>query len=300
MGRPPVLGRHPIGEGNQTAKIFAHRAHVGFRMRASLTRNTPRSSEQETEAGFASEEFVASNVDECSGKRRVVISRLEPAIEGGHFAVKRIIGDEVKICALIFADGHDVLSAVVKYRHANETQWTEGPLVEKPNDVWVGNFFVRRLGTYFYTVEAWVDEFGTWSRNLAKKLEAGMDVGTELKEGAALISRLREKDEFLEGLAAQLRSKSRSQREKVELARDPEVARQMEQRSQRAYATLLEPELEIRVDPRLARFGAWYEMFPVRCCLPRAHPPDRNFVSQRPEWQPGGGPRWPGQSMGNW
>ena len=45
---------------------------------------------------------------------------------------------------------------------------------------------VDTLGRWEYTVEAWVDRFATWRDELSKKFAAGLDVTSELLEGAWL------------------------------------------------------------------------------------------------------------------
>ena len=52
------------------------------------------------------------------------------------------------------------------------------------NDRWRGEFRVERLGRYRYTLEAWVDHFHTWSRDLLRRLEAGQEVSVDLRIGA--------------------------------------------------------------------------------------------------------------------
>ena len=42
-------------------------------------------------------------------------------------------------------------------------------------------------GWYEYTVQAWIDRFASWHRELTKKAEAGQDVASELLEGAELV-----------------------------------------------------------------------------------------------------------------
>ncbi|HZF00608.1 MAG TPA: alpha-1,4-glucan--maltose-1-phosphate maltosyltransferase [Methylomirabilota bacterium] len=154
-----------------------------------------------------------------NGRRRVVIENVAPQVNAGYFAVKRTVGERVTVEADIFADGHDVLSAVVKYRKASPSPPRSGgegrgevaqlksphpdPLpVErgeenvmrseaamKPveNDRWRGEFVVTEIGNYFYTVEAWVDHFKSWRADLQKKLDAKQDVSVDLLVGAEWI-----------------------------------------------------------------------------------------------------------------
>ena len=55
------------------------------------------------------------------------------------------------------------------------------------NDVFAGEFRVTRLGRHLYTVHAWIDRFGSWSRDLAKRLDAGQDVTVDLEIGRRLV-----------------------------------------------------------------------------------------------------------------
>ena len=48
---------------------------------------------------------------------RVVVDAVRPAIDAGRFPIKRTVGETVRVEADIFADGHDMLGGVVKYRH---------------------------------------------------------------------------------------------------------------------------------------------------------------------------------------
>src|SRR5262249_4205847 len=48
--------------------------------------------------------------------RRVVVENVQPTIDGGRFPIKRTAGESVNVAATIFADGHDVIVAVLRYR----------------------------------------------------------------------------------------------------------------------------------------------------------------------------------------
>ncbi len=113
----------------------------------------------------------------ADGRQRVAIEAVSPEIDAGRFPAKRSVGEKVAVEADIFADGHDALAAVIRYRHEGESDWTEVPMVPLVNDRWRAEFVVTELGRYRFTIEAWVDRFGTWSRQFAKRVEAGQDVG---------------------------------------------------------------------------------------------------------------------------
>src|SRR5215470_4180947 len=124
------------------------------------------------------------------GRVRVVIEAVRPAVDGGAFAVKRVVGDEVCVEADCFADGHDQLACLLLYRRENETAWRSSPMRTLGNDRWRGAFTVDALGTYRYTVTAWVDAFLTWRHDFERRVDAedlrvAAVVGATLVEAAA-------------------------------------------------------------------------------------------------------------------
>ena len=108
-------------------------------------------------------------------RRRAVVEGVEPQVDCGRFPIKRTIGEEVRVQADVFADGHDELAAVLRYRRAGDQAWREAPMALVENDRWQGSFIVDALGRYEYTVDAWVDRFASWRRDLSKKVGAGQD-----------------------------------------------------------------------------------------------------------------------------
>ena len=80
------------------------------------------------------EERLKSELAE--GRKRVVIEAVTPEIDGGRFAVKRVLGDRVRVEADIVADGHEVLSCVLLYRREADPDWQEVPMEPLVNDRW--------------------------------------------------------------------------------------------------------------------------------------------------------------------
>ncbi len=206
--------------------------------------------------------------------RRVVIERLQPEIDGGRFPIKRTVGETVSVTVDMFADGHDAVGGVLKYRPVRpepESAWTEVPLSEFGNDQWAAAFTVTELGEYEYTVEGWVDRFGSLVHGLLAKAGAGQDVSSELLEGAELIEQavartLSGHDVQLLETANLLRS-SRPQAARVAAAGNDQLRARMRAQPDRRSSTTYARALRVIVDPVRARFGAWYEMFP-RSCTP--------------------------------
>jgi starch synthase (maltosyl-transferring) len=221
--------------------------------------------------------------------RRVVIERVEPEIDGGRFPIKRTVGEKVQVQADIYADGHDVLRAVLRHRPPGETGWTEEEMRLVVNDRWQGQFNVKRLGRHTYTVLGWVDEWGTWSADLYKRAAAGQDlsvdglVGVQILRDAA--QRARGADaKKLANAAAKLKVLAGSDRDAaVKLAADPELTTIVNRNRDQSADTQYEKELIVVVDPERARFSAWYEMFPRSCTTdPKRHGTFRDCIERLP------------------
>src|SRR5688572_17442583 len=117
-----------------------------------------------------------------------VIENVQPLIDGGRYPIKRAVGEGLTVTADVFKDGHDIVSAVLKWRKAGTTKWHETPMavVEPWNkDAWIGTcaFFENRV--YEFTIEAWGDFFLTWQHEFHAKFAAAQDdLTSETLEGA--------------------------------------------------------------------------------------------------------------------
>lgn len=205
------------------------------------------------------------------GRRRVVIANVYPQIEEGHFAIKRVVGDEVSISADVFADGHSQVAAQLLFRKAGHDKWHEIPMHYIDNDRWKGTFKVNELGIYEYTLHAWVDNFLAWQKDLQKKFDGGLKVDVDLLFGIKMIEETltQSKDAELKEFHTALK-KTKDSDEAVSLATDPRLHALMRNRfPNKQWVTEYEKILKINVDPIKARFSTWYEMFP-RSSSPQA------------------------------
>ena len=200
------------------------------------------------------------------GRRRVVIERVRPEIDGGRWPAKRVIGERVVVEADIFADGHDLISAVVRWRRTGSERWTESAMAPRANDRWRGEFTVDACCRYEFTLSAWIDHFKTWHRDLQKRIKAGQDVAVEMLVAAGLIEQAagrapKDAAAAMKGWAAELRA-DRTLGEKLALVNDPLVQATVLRHPRRELAVDYGKVLEVQVDPVKARFSSWYELFP--------------------------------------
>jgi starch synthase (maltosyl-transferring) len=199
---------------------------------------------------------------------RLVIENVTPILDSGRHPVKRTLGDVVRVGADIIKDGHDLISGQLVYRGPGDIEDHHLPLsYEYDTDRWFAEFTVDRLGIWRCWLEAWPDPYRSWVTDLKKRIAAGQDVSQELLEGARLLAR-----------AAKSRTGSVAQRllDAAKQLSDPLLG--IAPRLEVAYAeTLLvdlfgplvpdellrfEVPFRISVERDLARFCAWYELFP--------------------------------------
>jgi starch synthase (maltosyl-transferring) len=208
--------------------------------------------------------------------RRAIIEDVRPRVDDGRFPIKRTPGEVVAVRAAIFADGHDVLSAVVVDQSRGALRESELTLLEPGTDEWGGQFEVSAVGWHEYRIVAWPDRFRTWRHDLAVKAAVGQDVAVELLEGALLVREAAGRAEAQSAAtgsaaadadAAALLAQADALSEpgpiadRVSAALDADLDRLMFTYADRQGASE-SATYRVWVDRERARFGAWYEMFP--------------------------------------
>ncbi len=185
------------------------------------------------------------------------------------------------------------------------------------NDHWRGEFTVAEMKPYVYKVEAWIDKFGTWRRDLEKRYEAGQDVSQELLVGAGLVREASEhaaNKEAAERLAqrADALEKEWPAGVRADIAFEESLRDLMLQHAPRKHKAVRDVSQRIWVDRERARFSTWYELFPrstasepdqhgtfrttieqpaaprphgLRRAVSAADPPHRRHPSQGPQQQ---------------
>jgi len=222
----------------------------------------------------------------------VTIENLQPLDTGGRYPIKRIVGDTLRVEADIFKDGHDVVSARLKWRKLGQVAWNHAPMtpILNGNDRWQGEAAFFENAKFEYTVEAWSDAFRTWQHEFELKFKAAQaDLTTETLEGALLLERAstaaaqvgHEADAArLSQLAAEIRLSTPA--EVFSIAHLPELEALVSAYPDLSEATefwLDVPEIrplveappfpravpnypKVMVDRKAAFFSAWYEFFP--------------------------------------
>ena len=222
----------------------------------------------------------------ADGRIRAIVEGVAPMVDGGRFAVKRSVGEDLVVEADCFTDGHDQLACTMLYRHDDHAQWQAVAMHPLGNDRWRASFACSRLGTWWYKVEARVDSFLSWRHDFARRVELeDMRVaalsGAELIAAAAARAAAEDSVELgewairLQGAldADALRKQALDERMGALMLRYPETD----------IGPAVSPELRVTVDPLRARYSAWYELFPRSAGAPGSHGTFEDVIRQVPE-----------------
>jgi starch synthase (maltosyl-transferring) len=194
---------------------------------------------------------------------------VSPEIDGGRFAVKRVVDDALIVEADIFGDGHNKIGAALLYRQKAERDWREVPMRLIENDRWRGTFPLRDCGRYVYSIIAWRDLYASWREEVTKKIADGQSISIELVEGRDLIRRIADcshaasdtiRNATTKLVEAVERAESDSAR--VEVLTNPAVVDLVAATKFRSDLSAYPKVLEVWVDRPRAAFSAWYELFP--------------------------------------
>ena len=197
---------------------------------------------------------------------RLVLEAIEPSVDGGAFAVKRVVGERVAVWAVIFADGHEQLAAELGWRASDGDDWQTMRMAQLPNDRWAGELTLDRLGRHEFIVEGWLDRFGGFQRDFGKKLDAGVAQPVDHAEGLALIRAAAERSTgelraALVDWAERADAVAGDPAASADLLLSPELAAVMDNADDRPHA-IVSPAQSIDAERLQARFSSWYELFP--------------------------------------
>jgi starch synthase (maltosyl-transferring) len=199
--------------------------------------------------------------------KRVVIEAVSPEVDGGRFPAKSVVGDPVEVQADVFADGHDVMRCVLRYKSASARTWTETPMEPLGNDRWRASFTPAELGLWLFEIAGWVDHLETWLSGIEKKATAGVDISVDLEIGAALLESAADRAKAgdsvtLSSLAETVGDTSLSVDERLAIGTASDaiaLARAYPDRSRETRSTVRWP---VVADREKAVFSTWYELFP--------------------------------------
>lgn len=196
---------------------------------------------------------------------RIIIENVLPQLDGGVFAIKRIVDQKVRVTASVFSDGHDVIQCAVKFKHQSDKKWQEIRMIPADNDEWYCEFKVEKQGTYTYFVEGWVDYALNWQHGTERKIFDSQQVKSELLEGAEYVKEIlklasKEEKKYLDTVVKLFSTESEYDNG-VREAISHELTQIFKKYPTRFLANQSQ-ELQVYVDREKALFSTWYEFFP--------------------------------------
>ena len=192
---------------------------------------------------------------------RLVIEEVSPHVAGGPLPVKRVVGESVSVSAKIFADGHEQLAAEIQWRAADEKEWQTAGLAALANDVWEGSFALSRVGRHAFRIEAWLDRFGGFRRDLRKKLDAGVAQPVDFAEGRVMVEQAQAATKGALARALAQAAKRLRGDDNGEALLSSDLAALMAQADPRRHR-LRSAVQTVDAERLQARFSSWYELFP--------------------------------------
>ncbi len=231
--------------------------------------------------------------------RRAVIEDVRPTVDGGRFPAKAAVGDLVGVEMTAFCDGHDLLACDLRVQREDDPSWTTTEMAPLGNDRWRATFRAEVVGRYRFSVRAGVDRYATWLRDVFARADADQDVESELLVGAELLARAAARangpDKRLlaaaadclanadDGLTSPANAAGGDAAATDPAATDPAatgpaaidpgdqtVGRMLRSDGLTELVRRYRPTSDattsatytVVVDPELARFSTWYELFP--------------------------------------
>jgi starch synthase (maltosyl-transferring) len=221
-------------------------------------------------------------VESAAAGSAFLIEDVYPLIDGGRFAVKRIAGERVEVWADIYRDGEAVIGAALIWRREQDREWRSEPMIHHGNDRWSGAFTPVEPGQYVYAIEAWTDEFATWSHAVVRKQLSGADVSLDAIEGAGLLTKAHGARQDAAAVIVR-QCEDYLQTGDVTPLLSTELGNAMAESQLRPDLTR-SPPFPLIADRNKARFGAWYQMMPrSQSRIPRRHGTLRDCIARVPD-----------------
>lgn len=199
----------------------------------------------------------------------VVIENFYPSLGAPSYLLKRVVDEPLDVYADIFKDGHDVISAALKWRLIGSTRWFESSMSAMGNDRWQGRCSFPKCGRWEFIIEAWPDSFRAWKKAYKARFDADdPEIPVESREGGKLLTQAAQRARGagstdtaaeLDELADML-CKLKAQ-DLIEIVLSDDLQQMLDRYPDRSMSTL-SPPMRVIVERERGRFSAWYEFFP--------------------------------------
>jgi starch synthase (maltosyl-transferring) len=198
-------------------------------------------------------------------QQRTIIHNVNPQLNKGQYAIKRVVGQSVTITATLLSDGHDIMAASLNFKPENEKNWQEVRMNFRNDEEIYASFIVESQGYYIYRVEAWIDYALNWQHGTGRKIRDNQQVKSELLEGAqfceAILKKANaEEKNFLKTVIKTFKDEKKYDAA-IAIAQSRELYDIFYKYPTKTLANFSE-ENKVYVDRPKALFSTWYEFFP--------------------------------------
>jgi starch synthase (maltosyl-transferring) len=202
---------------------------------------------------------------------RIPVAKVSPVIEGGAYAAKASVSEQIPIRATVFREGHDAVNATVVLTdpEGRQTRVPMHPTTPLGFDWWTATVTLDTEGAWTFRVEGWSDPWETWVHTAEIKIPAGIDVNLVCTEGETLFNGSAERAEkagataeaeLLRGAAVSLSSAQQVEDRLLDVL-TVQVRAAMTTYGPRELVSPT-PDYPLFCDRKAALFASWYEFFP--------------------------------------
>jgi starch synthase (maltosyl-transferring) len=209
---------------------------------------------------------ISSDSPKKTESQNIFIEGVTPMVDEGRYPAKATVGRPCAVQADIFRDGHDLLNAVILWRKKTEKSYHTAPMRPLVNDRWQGEFPIEAHVPYVFTIEAWTDHYASWLADLKKRVDAGLQVQSEVWEGIHQIENAAgningNNRGLMLNAINQLKKVNFDPKKSFQIASQGQLVSIMAKIQDRTDLYRFPKELEVRPDRLKAEFGTWYELF---------------------------------------
>ena len=199
---------------------------------------------------------------------RIPVMDVEPVVACGRYPAKAAVREPFEVRALVFREGHDLLSADVVLTGPDGVRRARRPMTKDPvePDLWHAIVTPDEMGPWTFEIESWSDPVATWRHNAEIKIPAGIDVALMFQEGALLLERAaagvpRKERKPLTDAVKAVKDVKRPEPARFAAAVSPQVDAVLAAYPLRDLVTVDGP-YPFFAERERALYGSWYEFFP--------------------------------------
>lgn len=197
---------------------------------------------------------------------RVIIENVNPQVDNGLFPTKRVESEETVVTADIFSDGHQIIDADLLWKCEEEKKWRRIPMRALGNDRWTGTFILNQPGRTLFTIEAWIDHYGSWASEIKKKTAEDVATKVDISFGIEILNQLASRsmknarDKI--NKAIELAKKEKDVKKQAAIMCGEEILQLARACPDPESVKRFQEECAVVYSRRKAGFSTWYELFP--------------------------------------